>query len=1089
MASSSFNDAALAKLTAKIDSKLSNGSAKSQQDKRQPASPSSKPVTNGARSIDKKRKQSTDHNSDRKFSSSKRSRRVSQSDQRAPIGAQNDRPGPASSRRQKHHGAPASDKPAPGDKNVLLEEIIALGGNEEDLDLVGDADSDDEGALVSVSNADKDLRAELAQFAAALGFDKIAPTNDEDEDEEFVEGGKETETTNPEQDQYSDESSNGADDVEDKSQVDSSDEDEDHVVGGAPVVTGQSTAEATRTIQPAKAPKGKTIFEQRPDWHSAPLPALPSATSSDVTAYAATIANLKTYAVSLLQQDTATYNKSQSASSNHKFMSTIMTSGTMSDKVSALTLAAQESPLHNIKTLENLLALACKRNRGQALAALAAMVDLLGPGMMLPSDRRLYAFSSQPGLLGVLHKKQLKIWSAGQPLPGNITQQHLISWAFEDWLKESYFKLIQALEVWCDDEIDYSRTKAVDMVYALLKDKPEQESNLLRLLVNKLGDRERKISSRASYLLLQLLNIHPAMKAIVIRSIEQDIIFRQGQDMRAKYTAINTLNQTILSSKEPGIADSLLKIYFGLFVSLLKTGALSQLDGEAQATPKAKSNKRRRGPPPPKRDKQVDAQTAAAQDAASKLVSAILTGVNRAVPFSEADSSTLESHLDTLFRITHSSNFNTSIQALMLVQQLSASRHLATERFYRTLYESLLDPRLISSSKQALFLNLLYRSLKADVDVRRVKAFVKRMLQVLNLHQPSFVCGVLYLIIELCVSFPDLKTLLNEPEEHDLGLASDETTISSGPVVDDGLDEMRVRPETMYDGRKRDPEYSNAHRSCLWELLPFLRHFHPSVDVYATDLLQGQQTTRKPELASHSLIAFLDKFVYRNAKAGDNARGASIMQPIHMGSSKAQAGAGTSLNTAAFWNKRTEDVAVEDVFFHEYFTKVGKAGQDGDKKKKRKATEADGASVDDEGSEAGEDEIWQALVNSRPDVEGDDDSEAESDAEFNDLMGLDDSDEDMGDAAEAEDMSDVEAGESDGLEGLLDDEDGDEDEDDAGSDEDEEDDARRVSEPEAGQSKKPESAHKARRRALKNLPMFASVDDYADMLAQEEDGL
>lgn len=181
--------------------------------------------------------------------------------------------------------------------------------------------------------------------------------------------------------------------------------------------------------------------------------------------------------------------------------------------------------------------------------------------------------------------------------------------------------------------------------------------------------------------------------------------------------------------------------------------------------------------------------------------------------------SSLESHLDTLFRITHSSNFNTSIQALMLVQQLSASRQLATERFYRTLYESLLDPRLISSSKQALFLNLLYRSLKADVDVRRVKAFVKRMLQILNLHQPSFICGVLYLVVELCVAFPDLKTLLNEPEEHDLSGAAASAAMATDAVVDDGLDELSKRPETMYDGRKRDPEYSNAHRSCLWELV------------------------------------------------------------------------------------------------------------------------------------------------------------------------------------------------------------------------------------------------------------------------------
>jgi len=180
----------------------------------------------------------------------------------------------------------------------------------------------------------------------------------------------------------------------------------------------------------------------------------------------------------------------------------------------------------------------------------------------------------------------------------------------------------------------------------------------------------------------------------------------------------------------------------------------------------------------------------------------------------------LEKHLDTLFRITHSSNFNTSIQALMLIQQVASSKHLAVDRFYRTLYESLLDPRLMTSSKQALYLNLLFRSLKSDVDVRRVKAFVKRMLQTVNLHQPSFTCGILYLIVELEGTFPDLKTLLNDPEVNE----EDEEEVYKDVV--DGVEANGEKAnaespskKAVYDGRKRDPEYSNAQQSCLWELV------------------------------------------------------------------------------------------------------------------------------------------------------------------------------------------------------------------------------------------------------------------------------
>lgn len=165
----------------------------------------------------------------------------------------------------------------------------------------------------------------------------------------------------------------------------------------------------------------------------------------------------------------------------------------------------------------------------------------------------------------------------------------------------------------------------------------------------------------------------------------------------------------------------------------------------------------------------------------------------------------LEQHIDTLFKIAHSANFNTSIQALLLIQHLSTARSLATDRFYRTLYESLFDPRLITSSKQALYLNLLMRSLKNDVDVRRVKAFAKRMLQIAGIHQPPFVCGLLYVIAHLRQTFPDLSTLIDDPEES---------------IFDDDDDEDKNDRPT-YDGRKRDPEHSNAQRSCLWEMVRY----------------------------------------------------------------------------------------------------------------------------------------------------------------------------------------------------------------------------------------------------------------------------
>ena len=170
--------------------------------------------------------------------------------------------------------------------------------------------------------------------------------------------------------------------------------------------------------------------------------------------------------------------------------------------------------------------------------------------------------------------------------------------------------------------------------------------------------------------------------------------------------------------------------------------------------------------------------------------------------------------MDTLFRITHSSNFNTSVQALMLIEQLATSKQLAVDRFYRTLYESLLDPRLITSSKHALYLNLLFRALRVDINIKRVKAFVKRLLQIIHLHQPPFICGVLYLLKELESNMPGLRTMFTEPEDRDVDEEMFHDVID---VATDGIQEATPKPREVYDGKKRDPEYSFAEKSCNWE--------------------------------------------------------------------------------------------------------------------------------------------------------------------------------------------------------------------------------------------------------------------------------
>lgn len=840
------------------------------------------------------------------------------------------------------------------------------------------------------------------------------------------------------------------------------------------------------------------LFKPQPEWHTAELPQLQTVENPTIPPRHVLDA-IHEYAVQLLEAEATEYASSHMAKdSSHKFMSTVMNSGTMEDKVSALTLLVQESPLHTQKAFGQLLGLSQKKSRNAAMMALAALKDLLGQGVLLPPDRKLKAFARQSGLISALQGKSAH-WKTGDKLPGDLQKIHLIVWAYEDWLKKQYFEMLKILETWSNDEVEYSRNRAVTFVWELLKEKPEQEENLLRLLINKLGDKEKKVASRASYLLLQLQNTHPLMKGVIISSIESDLIFRPNQSGIAKYYAVITLNQTVLSLKEPEVASKLLEIYFSLFLGLLK----KQKDHEKEEKRLNKHGHIQGGGSKPGKMAKKKAEKAATMafkvedESREKLISAILTGVNRAFPFAKTDDAKFEEQLNMIFEVTHSSNFNTSIQAMTLIQQISATKHYSADRFYRTLYESLLDPRLISTSKHIMFLNLLYRSLKSDTSVKRVKAFVKRLLQIIHMHEPPFICGVLYLINELITTFPTIKSMLSTPEDN----GEDDEEEHYEDVPEDGQekadkDEGKKKAErAQYDARKRDPEHAQADLSCLWELLPLQAHYHPSVHVLASKIVNQELIKEKPDPTIYTLMNFLDKFSFRNAKSkSQGVHGSSIMQPMS-GTSKAASylisardGDRTNdpVNSEQFWRKKVDDVRVDEVFFHTYFEKAGKAKL-ADKKAKKKDKRRD-----DSEDESGEDEIWQALVKSRPDVEGDggDDDDLSdfdmddmSDDEAGDMdggvelnLGSDDDDDAVnidGQAAEDDD-DDFENFDLDDEDAFMD------------SDADVPVDIDMNDDTDVDDDKKDKDGRKTKKRKLKSLPTFASAEDYAKLIGDDD---
>ena len=108
---------------------------------------------------------------------------------------------------------------------------------------------------------------------------------------------------------------------------------------------------------------------------------------------ASQLKSLTEHAASLLSKDASKYASSSSAqnASDAHFLKTILSSGTLSDRLSALTLLVQASPVHNTAALENLRTMAqrgrAKGGRDEGLKAVRCVVDWWvgggGPGRKL----------------------------------------------------------------------------------------------------------------------------------------------------------------------------------------------------------------------------------------------------------------------------------------------------------------------------------------------------------------------------------------------------------------------------------------------------------------------------------------------------------------------------------------------------------------------------------------------------------------------------------------------------------------------------------------------------------------------------------
>ncbi|PSN47920.1 hypothetical protein C0J52_03367 [Blattella germanica] len=392
----------------------------------------------------------------------------------------------------------------------------------------------------------------------------------------------------------------------------------------------------------------------------------------------------------------------------------------------------------------------------------------------------------------------------------------------------------------------------------LLKNLVNMAKILLRNIINKLGDPSQKVASKAIYSLIQLLQVHPNMKFVVMEETE--------------------------------------KLLF------------------------------------------------------------------RAYPFAKPDMDKMMDHIDTMYRVVHHANFNISLHTLSLLFQVADFANSVSDRFYSALYKKMLDPELATSSQQALFLSLVFKALKKDNDINRTKIFFKRLLQICAYLPIPLICGILYMVSQLSkekaaaialkmqavsdviddedgeehyedIKIEDSEDLLTDVLQKKTLTKSETNEVESDPPknyiptwyhcknqMSGTMTKKNKKP--IYDPLQRNPLFAGGEHCVYTELLKLSQHFHPTVTLFANNILQGEIIKYPGDpLLDFALPRFLDRFVFKNPKKDINS---DIIKQNKFSRKKSYFPRGIRslcVNSASYLNEDDSRIPVDELFMYRYLKK------------------------------------------------------------------------------------------------------------------------------------------------------------------------
>lgn len=592
------------------------------------------------------------------------------------------------------------------------------------------------------------------------------------------------------------------------------------------------------------------------------------------------IEHKKIIAESVYKQEVARWEKDKSSNKTEQWVNKVVDDGTIRDKINGWVHLIQQSPFHRIATLDELLGLTLSPTTRKAILAIESVKTLFF-NCYLP-DTKLSFFAK--------HFESISEEEAEQ-----VSMQDLVRWYYEDSVKSRYASFIQALEKAAHSSLQESKSVAIGTLQKMLISKPEQEQTILSLLVDKIGDPNSKTANWTVNLLLGVLEQHPSMKDVMVKEVQ---LFINKHTPLKTTVPLGLLSHVVLNKGDVELANRLVATYFRQLKVLSEQKRVKRSKSDKRKAKKAKKVKTDK---PAADDDEEGATEGQALEASldTKMVSVLLTGVNRAFPYAKLPQDVYESHLEILFSLVEHGGFNRKVLALSVIFkviqiQQEVSDNLDTvnrTRFYHLLYDLLLSAELGSgfgqpNYRQAFFL-LVHGAILADKDVYRARAFVKRLLVMAANARPGFACSALLIASQLFQATPlsNMATNLTAP----------------------------TNPKNF----KPDPQFqTEGKNSCLWEVCALKAHSHPLVARWAQSLSANQPISYNGNpIDDLSLNSFLSRIQNKQPSSKERVKGkVKAMQP----KKKAPTALTYSFTLKDFQNKKESEIRPDELFFYKF---------------------------------------------------------------------------------------------------------------------------------------------------------------------------